>query len=219
MGLKICTKCGEELPATKDFFHISKSGKLGLRANCKVCEKERVRKNALRYYYEHKEEVQLKVKEYEIKNSEIISTRRKLYRDTEAAKEIKMKWNLENKESIKETSKLYRKLHREEFNTYKRNRNALKLQNGGTHTVEDILAIYNCQQGLCFYCGTSVEEIYHVDHVIPIILGGFNGAENLVITCPSCNLTKNAKHPLEFMGEEAYFTKATPEILIGRILS
>ena len=39
---------------------------------------------------------------------------------------------------------------------------------------------------------------YHVDHVIPLILGGSNGPENLVIACPRCNLSKGAKMPHEF---------------------
>ena len=37
MLVKICTKCKQEFPATKDNFHAEKNGNLGLRADCKKC--------------------------------------------------------------------------------------------------------------------------------------------------------------------------------------
>ncbi|HUX80303.1 MAG TPA: hypothetical protein VMW10_11275 [Alphaproteobacteria bacterium] len=38
-GTKVCTKCGEEFPATTEYFNRSKKGcKLGLRGHCKICQ-------------------------------------------------------------------------------------------------------------------------------------------------------------------------------------
>ena len=37
MNYKTCTKCGEEIAATLEFFHKQKRGKYGLRAKCKPC--------------------------------------------------------------------------------------------------------------------------------------------------------------------------------------
>ena len=37
MKTKVCTKCGEEKPATREFFYKHKAGYLGLQARCKVC--------------------------------------------------------------------------------------------------------------------------------------------------------------------------------------
>jgi 5-methylcytosine-specific restriction endonuclease McrA len=59
---------------------------------------------------------------------------------------------------------------------------------------------YGRQRGRCYYCHEKVGDSYHVDHVIPLALGGGNGPENLVIACPRCNLTKYAKHPMDFAG-------------------
>lgn len=81
-----------------------------------------------------------------------------------------------------------------------RNRKARKLGNGGTHTAADIRAQYARQKGRCIYCHEKVGDTYHVDHVMPVILGGSNGPENLVIACPTCNLSKGAKHPQDFCG-------------------
>jgi 5-methylcytosine-specific restriction endonuclease McrA len=77
----------------------------------------------------------------------------------------------------------------------------------GTHTAEDIAAQYERQRGKCYWrhanqdCWVTLEDGYHVDHVTPLILGGGNGPENLVIACPRCNHRKNAKHPMDFAGQ------------------
>lgn len=37
-----------------------------------------------------------------------------------------------------------------------------------------------------------------VDHVVPLVKGGSNGPDNLVIACSTCNLRKNDKLPHEW---------------------
>lgn len=41
--MKRCTKCGEEFPATTEYFHKEKLGKYGLRADCKWCKNAKKR--------------------------------------------------------------------------------------------------------------------------------------------------------------------------------
>lgn len=87
-----------------------------------------------------------------------------------------------------------------------RNRKARIRESLGTHTAADIEAQYKRQHGLCFWravhadCRVQLGDDYHVDHVVPISLGGSNGPENLVLTCPKCNLVKNAQHPMDWAG-------------------
>ena len=45
MGMKTCSKCGEELPATTEYFCKRKASKDGLRESCKKCQKEYRNKN------------------------------------------------------------------------------------------------------------------------------------------------------------------------------
>jgi hypothetical protein len=40
MNTKTCTKCGETKPATTELFYKSKTGKYGLKSECKVCQAE-----------------------------------------------------------------------------------------------------------------------------------------------------------------------------------
>lgn len=54
---------------------------------------------------------------------------------------------------------------------------------------------------VCRWCSVDCSGGYHVDHVMPLALGGRHEVANLAIACPSCNLRKNAKHPKQFARE------------------
>jgi len=71
---------------------------------------------------------------------------------------------------------------------------------GGEHTVKDIEIQYKSQKGLCWWCGKSVGDNYHIDHRIPLSKGGDNSASNICISCPTCNLSKGNKLPHEWNG-------------------
>jgi CRISPR/Cas system Type II protein with McrA/HNH and RuvC-like nuclease domain len=43
------------------------------------------------------------------------------------------------------------------------------------------------QNNSCAYCDLYLEN-YHIDHVVPISFGGSNNLDNLVLSCPPCNL-------------------------------
>lgn len=79
--------------------------------------------------------------------------------------------------------------------------------------VEKLKAIKRCGIN-CFYCGKegiifkcnhrvhekrplsiygSGTDVMHFDHVIPLCAGGKNTAENIVISCQKCNLSKGRK--------------------------
>ncbi len=68
----------------------------------------------------------------------------------------------------------------------------------GTHTAADIQQIHKRQKYKCAECGTSTKKKKHVDHIIPLALGGSNWPSNLQILCPFCNDSKGAKHPVDF---------------------
>ena len=80
------------------------------------------------------------------------------------------------------------------------NRRAQKRSNGGSFTTKDVLEIYELQRGRCYWCKTKLSKKYHIDHVWPSSRGGKNDRSNIVIACPKCNQSKNAKTPMEFAG-------------------
>jgi 5-methylcytosine-specific restriction endonuclease McrA len=56
------------------------------------------------------------------------------------------------------------------------------------------------QGNLCWWCGVSFGDVYHLDHVLPISKGGAHTFDNLVATCRTCNLAKGGKMPWDFAG-------------------
>lgn len=49
----------------------------------------------------------------------------------------------------------------------------------------------------CVYC--SSEEAVTVDHFLPLSLGGLDALKNIVPACLSCNSSKHAHNPVEWM--------------------
>jgi 5-methylcytosine-specific restriction endonuclease McrA len=128
----------------------------------------------------------------------------KQYRQTNAAK--LSEWsraNYEaNKESLAVDAKAYYEQNRHAFIARAEDRQR-KLSERGTHTAEDIQNLYRAQGGKCAACKLPIENTrsrsakrgFEVDHVMPVSLGGMNTADNLALTCRSCNRRKRSKHP------------------------
>lgn len=57
--------------------------------------------------------------------------------------------------------------------------------------------LMQAQRGRCAICRQKLGKDTHIDHVIPLKLGGPNRRSNLQLTCPPCNLTKGARHPID----------------------
>jgi len=55
---------------------------------------------------------------------------------------------------------------------------------------------------------------YHVDHKIPLALGGTNDLDNLTIACPPCNLSKGIK---PWRGDGYKKAKAVREALVCKL--
>lgn len=80
------------------------------------------------------------------------------------------------------------------------NRRARVRGNGGKHTMADIIALHDKQNGICAFCKNPLNDgtDIHVDHWVPIVLGGSNDPGNLRLLHSVCNLIKGARHPDEF---------------------
>jgi len=60
------------------------------------------------------------------------------------------------------------------------------------------------QRWKCIVCQCGIKNGYHLDHIMPLALGGTNISTNLQLLCPPCNWKKNAKHPVDFMQERGF---------------
>jgi len=91
----------------------------------------------------------------------------------------------------------------------------------GTRTNED-------GQLVCFYCGKLISidtesgiELYAQEHVIPRSRGGVSQAPNYVASCPTCNSSKQARFPLEWVARNRRIdmTAEAAIELLARILA
>lgn len=103
------------------------------------------------------------------------------YRESGMAAQSGRRWAKKNPEKVREkaTRRNGRKLGRLEYGSIKR-------------TGER-------QRWRCAICKTSVKRKYHVDHIMPLALGGEHCEKNIQILCPSCNVKKWATPPIEYM--------------------
>ena len=126
----------------------------------------------------------------------------------EWVKEQNHKFYLSHKEEISQYSTEWRINNRSRYNErlrkfkaerphYNRNRKAKQRGNGGKHTTQEVKEIVKWQNGKCAYCRVPLAK-YHVDHIVPLCAGGRNDRRNLQVLCPSCNMSKAKRDPLDF---------------------
>lgn len=111
------------------------------------------------------------------------------------------KWSSKNRDKINASSR--RRLPQNAAKEARRR--ARKKNSVGAFTPDDVSNIIRMQRGKCAVCGIPLKKDRHVDHIMPLSLGGSNWPSNLQVTCGlsgnRCNIRKKDKHPIDFMRE------------------
>lgn len=204
MESKVCSKCGEVKPICE--FSKCAKHRDGLHYWCKPCCNSYHRA----WYSRNTDHVRAESEKWRQLNPE-------------RNKEIKAEWYAGNRERMQEKSLIYYREHREEIRVksrvwYEQNkekalaacrvwrknnpesrkasearRRTNKISNTSVHyTADDLKRLFEAQTGCC-YCDADLSLSYHVDHVIPLSRGGGNGADNICLACPECNMSKGNK--------------------------
>ena len=139
---------------------------------------------------------------YRLANPEKVKASAAKYRlaNSEKVKAYAAKYRLANPEKKKVHDAKYQRQHPELSRIKKQNRRAQKRANGGRLSRGLAQRLFKLQEGKCVYCKVELNH-YHLDHVMPIKLGGANEDGNIQLLCPTCNYKKGAKHPLDFVKE------------------
>lgn len=190
-GMRPCVTCEEVKPLSE--FHSSPSKPGDVSSECKSCACSR----ASDWYDEnHNRAIHRKRQYYQENRLEILRKQRERYRSDEdyrkSSRRRAREWAQQNPRRVRaRTSR----------------RRAVEHDASGEHTGSDIIRLWHRQNGRCFWCGdrTSTspdeDEHYHIDHIIPLSKGGTDWPRNLCISCPSCNLRKQARWPIEWVYE------------------
>ena len=196
-NLKRCSCCKELKPFSE--FSKNKSRKDGYAHQCKPCalhrtiewqaaNQERLKARYAAYYAANRERIAKYDAERYAANPKRHAERFSAWRTTNIEKERARcaAWEAANKSKRKAIS---------------HNRRARKLSSPGAYTGSDIELLLTLQKNKCAVCHSLLSNGYHADHVIPLAKGGSNDKSNIQILCPHCNLSKGAKHPIDFMQE------------------
>ncbi len=212
--LKKCSKCKELFPRNADYFYRQCTRLDGLTSQCRGCRNEALKRSyaanpepkkayAKKWTKDNPDKRSIQHKRHYRKHSETIKARHRAYLSShkeEQRKRIKA-WNKAHPDKIREYQRRHYKRHPEAFLARNHKRRARLLAAPGSYTSKDIKRQYKVQRGRCWWdTEHSLEDGYHIDHLIPISRGGHNGPSNIVLTCPFCNLSKHNKLPDEWIG-------------------
>lgn len=140
--------------------------------------------------------------------------RRKLEKNPEAKRDRDRAYYQKNKVAIREFFKRkyydnydkYLEDRRRKYNNnplpakvQKAKRRAQAAQAGGSFTQDDVSRIRESQKDRCACCGTKLRKRGSLDHIVAIARAGTNWPRNLQLLCKSCNSSKHARDPIEFM--------------------
>jgi hypothetical protein len=181
--IKPCIKCG-----TQD---------RNKRGDCKPCAKESKR----RHYKSNREKVCSDLRKYYEANKEQALARQRKWRESnrEKAAEYHRKWREDNPDKELKCRRNWQKANPGKVKEISHNRRAKIKGNGGKLSKDIVQKLLTLQKGKCVCCGASLGNDYHLDHIVPLALGGMNDDFNVQLLTPKCNMSKGSKHPIDYM--------------------
>lgn len=176
-GYKVCTGCGSCKKIA--LFNKNNMSKDGHTSRCKECQKgsakksyakNKHKKTYLKYYQEHKEQKAAQSRKYYQEHKDELKKKHAAYRNTKQGKTSMQK-------------------------AHSKRGAAMKVSKGIPYTRE--LVVDRDRQGgtypICYLCGKEITTpgALHLDHVIPIVVGGPDCFTNVACVHSTCNLTKS----------------------------
>lgn len=189
MPSKRCTKCGQEFPATTEFFSRDSYRSDGLTSHCKACRRantqkwrdenpDKVEAYNKDYYWSHREQELGRNQHFHQINKKQVSTRKR--RDYERKADY-----------FREFSKQYRKDHPVSVALQAERRQKRLRDLPYTLTDEEWKEVISYWKKCCVYCGGETESLT-IEHYIPANNPNCPGTilTNVLPACFSCNASK-----------------------------
>lgn len=165
------------------------------------------RERQRRYRYENRERLTAKIMEWRQANLDrYLSYQRSYHQENRVAVRQRLaRWRLANPDRSKAQSRKWRQEKPDQNRLKSLRYRARKLLAAGNLSRSIVLRLMASQRGKCACCRSALGNTgYHLDHIMPLALGGANSDLNVQLLCPQCNLSKRAKHPIDFMQERGF---------------
>ena len=183
--MKTCSKCNETKPDTE--FSKNSKGRDALRSYCRACAK-------------------IAKSEWDKANPDKRKASHAAWNAANPGKKkaITAKWNAYNPEKRKALKAKWDSDNPLAKRIHDQNREARKRENGGKLSKGLAERLFKLQRGKCACCGEPLGTDYHLDHIMPLALGGSNTDNNIQLLRSVCNLNKRSKHPIDFMQQRGF---------------
>jgi 5-methylcytosine-specific restriction endonuclease McrA len=122
--------------------------------------------------------------------------------NTERARAARVSWIKENAEKNRSYKRAWARRNKEYLRLKDRKRRRLI---GADRLSRGILErLQKLQRGKCACCGRPLGRDFHLDHIVPLALGGRNIDANVQLLRARCNQQKGAKHPVDYMQQKGF---------------
>lgn len=161
----------EHIKATSAARYLSNPGKASIdMAAYRAANRNKLKGRAVLYHLNNREKINARSSAYRIDN-------------LVKAAAYHVEWSANNPE--------IRRIHAQ-------NRRARS--SGGKLSKDLAATLFAKQNGLCYCCKQPLgDKTPHLDHWMPLALGGSNTDDNMRLLHQRCNNQKHAKHPVDFM--------------------
>lgn len=154
------------------------------------------------YWKENSEQLKIKRIAYLAEHGDQIrSNARARYKETYDPSQT---WAKMNPERNAETAAAWRAANPKLRIIWEQNRRSRKRASGGELSVGLSEKLFRLQKGKCACCRLPLGDDFHMDHIMPLALGGSNVDDNIQLLRKTCNLKKQAKHPIDFMQSRGF---------------
>lgn len=189
-------RCKECFKAKDAVYRAENPGRIAaIRQKWNAAHPGRAREMFSAWYAEHGHTVRARANEYYHRNRHVALMKmreRRMANPTE--------WNARIQRSKAKKPLLYAEIGRANRHAYR----ARKRDVGGKLTAGLAARLFKLQQGKCPCCGRPLGRDYHLDHILPLALGGPNEDWNIQLLRRRCNSQKHAKHPIDFMQQRGF---------------
>ena len=184
---KYCNGCNRTLPTEK--FAKDKRSRDGLQSRCKEC--------GARYYQQNKDRIlKRRARHYRRNKDRILKQQARYYRrNKDRILKQQAKFRKQNKDKLRQRWAEYYQRNKDKYLKRNRKRRAKKNASVPYRWRKDP----KHDKNLCYWCGvdlTTGKVTRHIEHIMPLSLGGPDDLRNTTSACQRCNLKKGGKHPL-----------------------
>lgn len=190
--MKFCKRCATAKELT--CFGRNRAAPDGLYSLCRECKSKANARRRERPGFKAKEAAQGRARYVANREAALQRRRARYAANPDKALAQHRAWRMRNLDHHRALCRQWAKQNPEAARVLVRRRRARLMAADGTHTVQDIAALFAQQRGRCAMCAVDLLTAgQHVDHVMPLSRGGGNGADNLQLLCPTCNRRKSNK--------------------------